>query len=84
MAIGDWFLARSEAFRLLMAKLRDHKHDTIEAFQKVKYKHRKMDSILVDHQKQIKDFNKRLKDLEKLFARLKEPAPNIIRIKKKK
>ena len=38
--IGDWFLARSEAFKLLMMKFRDHKINTKEAFFIIyKYSH---------------------------------------------
>lgn len=83
MAIGDWFLARSEAFRLLMGKIRDHKQDTIEAFQKVKSKHKKMESVLIDHDKEIKNLHKRVNELEEIMAATREVSAEI-RIKKKK
>jgi len=85
MAIGDWFLARSEAFRLLMGKIRDHKQDTIEAFQKVKLKHKKIETVLIDHDKEIKALHKSINELEEIMNATRElPAEGIIRIKKKK
>ncbi len=54
MAIGDWFLARSEAFRLLMMKFRDHKSDTMDAFSKVKKKHSYYDKRLEEHADKIR------------------------------
>lgn len=83
MAIGDWFLARSEAFRLLMGKIRDHKQDTIEAFQKVKSKHKKMELVLMDHDKEIKTLHKKINELEGVMSAIRE-VPSEIRIKKKK
>ena len=58
MTIADWILSRSEAFKLLMMKFRDHKQDTIEAFTKVRRKHSDYDKRLEEHAgklKQIED-----------------------------
>ena len=75
MAIGDWFLARSEAFRLLMTKFRDHKQDTIISFSKVKAKHHK-------YEEKFEELETKLKELERTLDSLQLIEP--IRIKKKK
>ena len=73
--IGDWFLARSEAFKVLMIKFRDHKIQTKQAFSKVKSKHTQYDLVLREH----KD---RIEEMEQILSSLKEVTP--IKIKKKK
>ena len=73
--IGDWFLARSEAFKILMMKFRDHKIHTKQAFSKVKSKHNQYDEALKEH----KD---RIEEMEKILSSLKEVSP--IKIKRKK
>ncbi len=73
--IGDWFLARSEAFKVLMMKFRDHKIHTKTAFSKVKSKHNNYDQTLREHKE-------RIEELEKIMLSLKEVTP--FRIKKKK
>jgi len=73
--IGDWFLARSEAFKVLMMKFRDHKINTKESFSRVKSKHTAYDQTLKDHKE-------RIEELEKILTSLKEVP--YIRIKKKR
>ena len=73
--IGDWFLARSEAFKVLMMKFRDHKIQTKEAFSKVKLKHNSFDQSL-------KEDRTRIEELERIISSLREVTP--IKIKKKK
>ena len=73
--IGDWFLARSEAFKILMMKFRDHKIHTKTAFSKVKSKHNQHDQILKEHQD-------RIEEMEKILSSLKEVTP--FKIKKKR
>ena len=73
--IGDWFLARSEAFKVLMMKFRDHKITTKESFSKVRLKHNSYDQTLNDHKE-------RIEELEKILTTLKEVP--YIKIKKKR
>lgn len=73
--IGDWFLARSEAFKVLMMKFRDHKIQTKTAFSKVKSKHNQYDQAL-------KEQKQRIEEMEKILSSLKEVTP--FKIKKKK
>ncbi len=73
--IGDWFLARSEAFKVLMMKFRDHKIQTKTAFSKVKSRHNQYDQALRDHKE-------RIEEMEKILSSLKEVTP--FKIKKKK
>ena len=73
--IGDWFLARSEAFKILMIKFRDHKIQTKQAFSKVKSKHTQYDQAIKEHRD-------RIEELEQILSSLKEVTP--IKIKKKK
>ena len=73
--IGDWFLARSEAFKILMIKFRDHKIQTKESFSKVKLKHNNYDGTLKEH-------SERIEELEKILSTVKEVP--YIKIKKKR
>lgn len=80
MALGDWFLARSEAFKLLMIKFRDHKHDTIDAFSKVKRKHREYDIKLNEQEAKIKE----LANIIRLIQESIIEKPKIVRGKGRK
>ncbi|MBI2672023.1 hypothetical protein HYX16_03765 [Candidatus Woesearchaeota archaeon] len=73
--IGDWFLARSEAFMIFLTKFRDHKLQTKNAFAKVKLKHNSYDKTLAG-------YNERIEKLEKIIGSLQEVSP--IKIKKKR
>lgn len=61
MAFADWFLSRSEAFRLLMMKFRDHKQDTVDAFSKVKRKHLDYDRKFEEHADKLRQMEEVLK-----------------------
>ena len=74
IALGDWVLSRSEAFKILLSKFRDHKIATKEAFDKVKKRHNKYEDHIEDHEI-------RLRELETILAVLHENDP--IKIKKK-
>ena len=65
MAFADWLLSRSEAFRLLMMKVRDHKQDTIDAFSKVKKKH-------VEHERRLDEHADRIRQMEEVMSLLHE------------
>ncbi len=65
MTFADWILSRSEAFRLLMMKFRDHKQDTVEAFSKVKRKH-------LDYERKFEEHSDRLKQHEEIIKLLHE------------
>ena len=81
MGIGDWVLARSTAFRLLMVKFRDHKHDTIESFSRVKAKHKRMDNMLIEHENRLRSLEK---DITSVQGIINEASSPIISYKKKK
>ncbi len=68
-------MARSEAFKVLMIKFRDHKILTKESFSRVKLKHNNYDQTLKEH-------SKRIDELEKVLTAVKE-VPHI-KIKKKR
>ena len=75
MAFADWLLSRSEAFRLLMMKFRDHKQDTVEAFSKVKRKH-------LDYERKFEEHADKLKQIEEVLKliheKVGESKPRII------
>lgn len=73
IAIGDWLLARSEAFNLLLAKFRNHKLNTKKSFYKVKQKHNLQDQ-------QLTNLHKRLGSVERILKNMQEEAsPRIIK-----
>ncbi len=74
IAVGDGFLARSEAFKLLLDKFRDHKLNTKDAFAKVRKKHDKYDD-------RLGDLEIRVNELQTILNALSENDP--IKIKKK-
>ncbi len=65
MAFADWLLSRSEAFRLLMMKFRDHKQDTVEAFSKVKKRH-------LDYDRRLEEHGDKLRQIEEVLHLLHE------------
>ena len=72
--IGDWFLARSEAFKVLMMKFRDHKINTQQSFSKIKTKHNFYDQ-------EIKEHKTRIQELERILGNLREVP---IKVRKKR
>ena len=63
IAFGDWFLARSEGFRVIIQKLRDHKITTKRSFSRVKRKHNHHDRRFDEHDKRIKEIEKVIENL---------------------
>lgn len=55
IAIGDWLLSRSDSFRLLMFKVRDHMINTKNSFSKIKGKHKEYEDRLEDYEARIKE-----------------------------
>ncbi|MAG50048.1 hypothetical protein CL621_00210 [archaeon] len=80
MAFGDWILARSEAFKLMMIKFRDHKHDTMDAFSKVKRKHKEYDSKLNEQESKITE----LANIMRLLQEGMSEKPKVVRGKGRK
>jgi len=74
ITIGDWLISRSDSFRLLMFKVRDHMINTKNSFSKVKGKHR-------DYDEKLEEYELRLKELESI---IKGTSAVQIKIKKKK
>lgn len=75
MGVGDWFLARSQAFQILIDKFRSHKANTQRSFAKVRTRHNAYEYLLEGHEA-------RLKEIESLLSGLKEKE--ITQIKKKR
>ena len=83
IAIGDWFLSRSEAFKILVEKFKEHLNDykielrqqsTKSGFSRVKARHYFYD-------RRFNELNARVKELENILETLNE---NPIKIEKKK
>ena len=72
IAIGDWFLVRSEAFNLLLRKFRTHKTNTKRSFYKVKQTHNQ-------HNQQVNTLHKRLRNVENILKNMQEYKPKIIK-----
>ncbi|MFH1592260.1 MAG: hypothetical protein ABIB47_02750 [Candidatus Woesearchaeota archaeon] len=72
--IGDWFIARSEAFKILVEKFRHHKRTTQTSFSRVKTKH-------YNYDRKINELHARVREIESLLEALNEPK---IKIKKKR
>ena len=53
IAIGDWLISRSDSFRLLMIKVRDHMIATKNSFSKIKGKHREYDDKMAEYESRI-------------------------------
>lgn len=75
MGIGDWFLARSTAFKLLIEKFKQHKINTKRSFSKVKNRHNAYEYILEGHEA-------RLRQIEQILDSLRETPPKIIKKKR--
>lgn len=72
IAIGDWFLARSEAFRILLDKFRNHKINTQKSFYMVKQKHN-------IYEQQINILHKRVRTVENILKTMQEEKPKVIK-----
>ncbi len=82
MAVADWFLSRSEAFRLMMMKFRDHKGDTMDAFSQVKKKHTHYDKRLEEHASKLMELEEMMVMLRE--SMIEEKVPKVIKKKKKR
>lgn len=82
MAIGDWFLARSDAFRYLLSKFSEHKSETIKSFNKVKNENKEIIRKVKEHDDAIRGFEKALKELSAKGIVLSESASRIIKRKR--
>ena len=74
IAIGDWLISRSDSFRLLMFKVRDHMIATKNSFSKIKGKHR-------DYDEKLEEYESRIKELESI---IQGTSAMQIKVKKKK
>ncbi len=81
MAIGDWFLARSDAFRYILSKFSEHKSETIGSFNRVKNENKEIIKKVKEHDEAIKTFEKALKELRSKGIILEESASRIIKRK---
>ncbi len=72
IAIGDWFLARSEAFRILLEKFRNHKVNTKKSFYMVKQKHN-------IYEQQINNLHRRVRIVESILKEMQEEKPKVIK-----
>jgi len=57
ISFADWLILKSNHFKDLMIKLRDHQINTKESFNRVKIKHR-------DYEAKIREIDARVKELE--------------------
>lgn len=73
--IGDWLLARSEAFKVLVEKFREHKLATKHSFTRVKARH-------YDYDKKINELRARVAEVESLLQGVNEVQ--VFKIKRKK
>ena len=71
IGIGDWFLARSEGFRLLLIRLRDHKINVQRSFSRIKTKTKEIDD-------RVDELERKIIRLEKIIREV-EYTPKIIR-----
>lgn len=67
IGIGDWFLSRSDAFRFMMHKFRDHKIKTENSFTKIRGVHRRYEA-------QVAELRVRMKRLEDTLDGMKESS----------
>lgn len=72
IAVADWFLSRSEAFKLLLTKFRNHKLNTRRSFYKVKQTH-------TGHDQKFTNLHRRLRTVENILKTMQEEKPKIIK-----
>ncbi len=78
IGVGDWIVARSDNFKFLMSKLRDHQITTKSSFTKVKQKHKTVDAKIDSQEKRIKKLERTLKAIQEV------PAIRVTRRKKRR
>ncbi len=64
IGIGDWFLARSEGFRLLLIRLRDHKINVQRSFSRIKTKTREIDDRIDELERKVIRLEKMIREVE--------------------
>ena len=64
IGIGDWFLARSEGFRLLLIRLRDHKINVQRSFSRIKTKTKEIDDRVDEVERKIIRLEKMIREVE--------------------
>ena len=64
IGIGDWVLARSDGFRFLMNKFRDHKIKTENSFGKIKNVHRRYEVSMVEMRKRVDVLELAMNDMQ--------------------
>jgi len=72
MALGDWFIARSEAFKILVDKFKEHKRATENSFFRVKNRHYLYDRKINELQARVKELELTLETLNELKIRIKK------------
>ncbi len=72
IAIGDWFIARSEAFKILVGKFKEHKNNTENSFFRVKSRHYTYDRKINELQARVKELELTLEALNELNIRVKK------------
>ena len=75
ISLGDWLLARSEAFNLLVERFKEHRRVTKTSFSRVKSKHYIYD-------RKINELHVRVKELESMLEVLQIPKIKVRRKKK--
>ncbi len=76
MSVGDWFLARSQAFKIFIDKFKEHKTITKRSFTKVKNRHCAYEYILEGHEA-------RLREMESIINVLEKSPVKVIKKKKR-
>ena len=76
MALVDWFLKRSDEFKLLITRFKHHKFKTMESFSRVREDNRRLAKKIVEHEFQIRELRDRLNELG-------EEQPTTIKIERK-
>ena len=77
IAIADWLLSRSEAFKLLLTKFRNHKLNTKRSFYKVKTTHN-------NHDRKLTNLHRRVRMVENMLKTMQEDTEKPKIIKKNK
>ncbi len=60
IAIGDWIVSRSDSFRSMMMRFRDHQINTKTSFNRVKQKHR-------DYEAKLRELDARVREVEAIL-----------------
>ena len=72
ITIGDWFIARSEAFKILVDKFKEHKKTTENSFFRVRNRHYIYDRKINELQARVKELELTLEVLNELKIKVKK------------